>query len=54
MAKRDTIVAFPEIAAVPPTTRGKQTKGLEFVQEFLNRFGISPSRNWPWRARSTT
>ena len=39
MPKRDTIVAFPEIAAVPTSTRGKQTKGLEFVQKFLNRFG---------------
>src|SRR5215510_7223528 len=39
MPKRDTIVAFPEIAAVPTATRGKQTKGLEFVQKYLNRFG---------------
>ena len=40
MPKRDTVVAFPEIAAVPTTTtRGKETKGLEFVQKFLNRFG---------------
>jgi hypothetical protein len=39
MPKRDTIVAFPEIAAVTATTRGKQTKGLEHVQKFLNRFG---------------
>jgi hypothetical protein len=39
MPKRDTIVAFPEIAAVTATARGKQTKGLEHVQKFLNRFG---------------
>ncbi len=39
MPKRDTIVAFPEIAAVPAATRGKQVKGLEHVQKYLNRFG---------------
>ena len=26
MPKRDTIVAFPEIAAVPDVTRGKETR----------------------------
>lgn len=39
MPKKDTIVAFPEIAEVPTSKRGKHTKGLEFVQKFLNRFG---------------
>ncbi len=39
MPKRDTIVAFPEIAAVPTGARGKSVKGLEHVQKFLNRFG---------------
>lgn len=39
MPQRDTIVAFPEIAAVAATSRGKRTPGLEYVQKFLNRFG---------------
>ena len=40
MPQRDTIVAFPEIAAVPTTpTRGRQIPGLEHVQKYLNRFG---------------
>jgi matrixin/putative peptidoglycan binding protein len=44
MAKRDTIVAFPEIAAVPTVARGKQAKGFEFVQKYLNRFGYLAER----------
>lgn len=39
MPQRDTIVAFPEIAAVPTSTRGRRVPGLEHVQKYLNRFG---------------
>jgi hypothetical protein len=39
----ETVLAFPWLAAVPPTSEGERKPGFAKVQEYLDRFGYMPS-----------